>query len=137
MRQSINYPKRIAEQTERIRRIAETLPAGKRNTLLNACGTIELHTRRYEPTENYPTGQQQHDAIRDRANATRRIFAALLSKRTLSYRDAAEFHTSEFHTRIVDVRHLIEERHPEYTLKSSWAADGRYKLYWLENTQII
>ena len=132
MKRHTNYPRRITEQTERIRRIAALLPAGQRNTLLNACGTIEMHARRYDTSEHFPTGMQQHDAIRDRALATRRIVAALLSGRTLSYRDAAEFRTSEFHTRIVDARHLIEDKYPEYRLESAWAADGRYKLYWIE-----
>lgn len=126
---SANYTKRIAEQTDRIRKIAATLPLGQRHTLLNACGTIELHTRR----QNYlPTPSQQRDAIADRYNSTRAIVAALIAGRALSFRDAAEFHTSEFHTRIVEARHTIEDRYPEYAFRSTWADDGRYKIYWLE-----
>ena len=124
-----NYTKRITEQTDRIRKIAATLPLGQRHTLLNACGTIELHTRR----QNYlPTPSQQQEAIADRYNSTRAIVSALIAGRALSFRDAAEFHTSEFHTRIVEARHTIEDRFPEYAFRSTWADDGRYKIYWLE-----
>lgn len=126
---SANYTKRIAEQTDRIRKVAATLPLGQRHTLLNACGTIELHTRR----QNYlPTPSQQQEAIADRYNSTRAIVSALIAGRALSFRDAAEFHTSEFHTRIVEARHTIEDRFPEYAFRSTWADDGRYKIYWLE-----
>lgn len=126
---SSNYTKRITEQTDRIRKIAATLPLGQRHTLLNACGTIELHTRR----QNYlPTPSQQQEAIADRYNSTRAIVSALIAGRALSFRDAAEFHTSEFHTRIVEARHIIEDRYPEYAFRSTWADDGRYKIYWLE-----
>ena len=124
-----NYTKRITEQTDRIRKIAATLPLGQRHTLLNACGTIELHTRR----QNYlPPPSQQQEAIADRYNSTRAIVSALIAGRALSFRDAAEFHTSEFHTRIVEARHTIEDRFPEYAFRSTWADDGRYKIYWLE-----
>lgn len=124
-----NYTKRITEQTDRIRKVAATLPLGQRHTLLNACGTIELHTRR----QNYlPTPSQQQEAIADRYNSTRAIVSALIAGRALSFRDAAEFHTSEFHTRIVEARHTIEDRFPEYAFRSTWADDGRYKIYWLE-----
>ena len=124
-----NYTKRTTEQTDRIRKIAATLPLGQRHTLLNACGTIELHTRR----QNYlPTPSQQQEAIADRYNSTRAIVSALIAGRALSFRDAAEFHTSEFHTRIVEARHTIEDRFPEYAFRSTWADDGRYKIYWLE-----
>ena len=126
---SANYTKRITEQTDRIRKVAATLPLGQRHTLLNACGTIELHTRR----QNYlPTPSQQQEAIADRYNSTRAIVSALIAGRALSFRDAAEFHTSEFHTRIVEARHTIEDRFPEYAFRSTWADDGRYKIYWLE-----
>lgn len=124
-----NYTKRITEQTDRIRKVAATLPLGQRHTLLNACGTIELNTRR----QNYlPTPSQQQEAIADRYNSTRAIVSALIAGRALSFRDAAEFHTSEFHTRIVEARHTIEDRFPEYAFRSTWADDGRYKIYWLE-----
>lgn len=125
-----NYTKRIAEQTERIRRIAETLPTGQKHALLNACGTIELHSRRQS---YFPTPSQQQEAICDRYNSTRQIVSALLAGRTLCFRDAAEFHTSEFHTRIVDARKYIQDKYPEFTFCSEWAQDGRYKQYHLES----
>lgn len=127
-----NYTKRITEQTDRIRRIAATLPLGQRHTLLNACGTIELHTRR----QNYlPTPSQQQEAIADRYNSTRAIVSALIAGRALSFRDAAEFHTSEFHTRICEVKDMVENATPKkYVFCSRWASDGKhpYKVYWLE-----
>lgn len=140
MRTPANYPNRIKAQTERIRKIASTLPAGQRNTLLNACGLIDLNARRYDaaPEIDNRTPAQQNDQIAEQYNTAQRIVAALLSGRTLSQRDSREFKTTAFHSRIADARRIIARQYPEATLCSRYTGQteaGRpYKLYWIENS---
>ena len=131
-----NYPNRIAEQTARIRKIAATLPAGQKHTLLNACGMIELNTRRHQYT---PTPAEQHDAIKGQHDASLDILRALLAGRVLSYKDGREFYTSQFHTAIVYARRKMEKTHPWCRFCSKWTNDGGhpYKLYWIENPENI
>ena len=123
-----NYPKRITEQTARIRKIAASLPVFQRHALLNACGRIE-HTARRQNA--YPSPMEQHDAIRDRALATKRIVAALLAGEVLSFHDGPRFGTSEFHTRIVDARRYIERHYPELVFAQEWAENHKYMTYWV------
>ena len=132
-RTNYNYPKRIAEQTDRIRRIAATLPPSQRHTLINAAEAIELHSRK-AASNTPPTNMELHDEIGDRYNTARRIVAALLDGETLSYLDAARFHTAEFHTRIVDAREIVARHYPGYTFRSEWrrGKNCNYKIYWLE-----
>lgn len=135
-----NYPKRIAEQTGRIRKIADTLPAGMRNTLLNACGTIELNARRQAalPAEiDNRTDAQQSEQIAEQYNTARQILAAMLAGRVVSQRNSEEFKTTAFHSRIADVRKIIARQYPERTLCSRYTDTERteagrpYKLYWI------
>lgn len=132
----INYnpTKRIAEQTDRIRRIAAGLPAGKRNALLNACGYIDLHARK-RTDYTAPDPKEESTAIGDRYNSEKAIIAALLSGRELSHYDRDEFRTTEWHTRICGVRKILARQYPQYILRDRTASDGRhpYKIYWIES----
>ena len=123
----LKFDKRIADETARIRRIAESLPTWQRHTLLNAVDRIELTTKRHTPT-----GMEQHDEIVDRYASTKMIVAALLNGEVVSFHDAARFHTSEFHTRIVDAREMLKKM--GHTLRSEWKRGNNYnyKLYWIE-----
>ena len=133
MRSNTNYPNRIAEQTDRIRKIAATLPAWQKHTLLNACGMIELTSRRHQYA---PTNTEQHEAIKEQHDAVLDIVNALLSGRVLSYKNEGEFYTSQFHTAIVYARRKMEKAYPQYRFCSKWTTDGGhpYKLYWIEST---
>ena len=129
-----NFPKRIAEQTARIRRIAETLPPGSRNALLNACGNIELHSRKNIEYGNVPEPEAESAAIADRYNTNRRILAAMIAGRTVSYQNRNEFGTTEWHSRINEVKTLVAKQYPQYIFCDRWQSDGKhpYKTYWLE-----
>lgn len=122
------------EALNALRASAQSLPMGKRNQVLNRCDRIQLLLRKAQKSHT-PTPTEQHDEIKGRADSTRRIVAALLAGDTLSYLDSERFGTSEFHTRIVNARHLIEDRYPEYTLRSEWRRGNNcnYKIYWLED----
>ena len=134
----INYnpAARIAELTARIKRVAETLPTGQRNTLLNACGYIELHAKK-QAEQGAPLPSEESTAIADRYNANRRILAAMLAGRRVSYQDRAEFGTTEWHSRICEVKQMVARR-PEYqhlAFCSCWGSDGKhpFKIYWIED----
>lgn len=104
-----------------IRQAAQTLPNGKRNQVLNRCDRISLLMK------------EQNKAIVDRDSVNKRIVAALIAGRRLSYKNQNEFMTSEFHTAIVYVRRILE-RDGRYVLKSEWVlGDGHpYKIYWAD-----
>ena len=137
-----NYSKRITEQTARIRRVAATLPIWQRHALLNACDGIELHARRQQqriPETDNRTPAQQSEQVAEQYNTAQRIVAALLSGRTLSQRNSAEFKTTAFHSRIADARRILARQYPDRYLCSRFTTDaetiaGRpFKLYWLED----
>lgn len=134
MRVQANFPKRIAEQTARIRKIADQLPVFQRHALLNACGSIEHATRRSIKSGALPDPQEEHDAIAERCNTNRSILAAMMAGRHLSYLDRKEFKTTEWHTRINEVKTMVAKNYPQYTFCDRWESDGHhpYKVYWLE-----
>lgn len=135
-RPNYNPTARITELTARIKRVAETLPAGKRNALLNACNYIELHTRK-SAEYGAPLPSEESDAIADRYNANRRILAAMLAGRKVSYLDRAEFKTTEWHSRICEVKEMVAKRpeYQHYAFCDRWASDGKhpFKIYWIED----
>ena len=114
-----------AEALAVLRKSAQSLPIGRRNQVLNRCDRIYLLL-------NGRTAKQAQSQILDHYSSTRKVVAALIAGRTLSYKDESEFDTSEFHTRICEARRIIARQYPQYTFRAEWAADGRYKLYWLE-----
>lgn len=119
----INLFKRTAEQTAIIKRIAETLPAGQKNSLLNAAGKLELLSKK-KPAQ---------DSVIDHYESTKRIVRALIAGRKLSFLDGEEFNTSEFHTRICDAKKIISRQYPQYQFHADWTYDMKhpYKTYYL------
>jgi len=66
----------------------------------------------------------------------RRLVAALMAGRVLSFKDGREFDQSEMHTAFTYVRKYWKEgRYPGYVLCDKWVVDAndiRYKEYWFE-----
>ena len=123
--------KRVDEHIAAIRRIAEELPTGKKNRLLNRCDRLAMVCRRMDDPR---TPEEMNEDIKGHYQTTKKIIAALISGRSLSYKDMREFHTVEWHTRIDEARTIIAKRYPEYTFCSKWITGEKhpYKLYWLE-----
>ena len=125
-----------------IRQAAAALPIGKRNQVLNRCNRIDLILRRVPSGEvDNRTDAEKVDQIVDNYNTAQRIIAALISGRVLSQRNAAEFKTIVWHSRMHDVRRILARQYPQYVLCSRFTDDrtaaGRpYKLYWIEQTPI-
>ena len=114
-----------------IRRTAMRMPVGKRNQVINRCDRIQMLMRR---AELEPTAEQMQDSVEEHYATTKRIVAALLAGRELSYKDMKEFRTVEWHSRICEAKTIITKRYPEYTFCSRWATGDRhpYKIYWVE-----
>ena len=111
------------------------LPMGKRNQVINRVDRIRMIMRQAQP-EDPRTPEQMNEDIKGHYNTTKRIVAALLSGRELSYKDMKEFNTVEWHTRICEAKTIIAKRYPEYTFCSRWATGDKhpYKIYWLEGS---
>ena len=140
MRKQANYPKRITDETARVRKIAAGLPKAQRHALLNACGSIEMNARRqskFPPEVDNRTPQEQNEQIAEQYNTAQKIVEALLAGRTVSQRNSAEFKTTAFHSRIADARKILYRDHFGYTLCSRYVKNDRtaagrpYKEYWL------
>lgn len=143
--QQIKIEKRISEQVESLRKLAEYLPAGKRNALLNRCAAIASYARKAQAMVDSPVGSlfpattarydartQEDMAAQARAKAA--VFAALCAGRKVDLTNAAEFHTSQMHTTITRIRRDIERRNLPYTLCDEWVRpEGTrpFKRYWI------
>ena len=127
----------VKEALTTIRRIAMNLPIGKRNQVLNRCDRIHILMRHTHPEDPRTPGQMSESIVEHYAT-TKRIVAALLAGRELSYKDMKEFKTVEWHTRICEAKAIIAKRYPEYTFLSRWATGDKhpYKIYWLEDKVI-
>ena len=128
----IKLDERVAEHLAAIRKVAEELPAGKRNRILNRCNRLSMIYRREDFDVRTPEDMRMD--IEGHYQTTKKIVAALISGRELSYKNMNEFHTVEWHTRICEAKDIIATRYPEYTFCSKWITGEKhpYKLYWIE-----
>lgn len=127
----LKIDKRVEEQIAAIREVARELPDGKKNRILNRCDRLVMLYRRADDPR---TPEDMQTDIAEHYNTTKKIIAALLSGRALSYKDMREFRTVEWHTRISEAKTIIAKRYPEYNFMSKWETGERhpYKIYWLE-----
>ena len=132
------------EALRTLRAAAENIPQmGRRNQAINRLDRISLLLKKAGIDAGrefgYPVPLQQQTAIVDNYNTCKRILAALISGRKLSYKDMREFHTAEWHTRIHEVKDMVANKpeYQHYIFCSRWESDGKhpYKLYWLEETK--
>ena len=114
-----------------LRASAQSLPMGKRNQVINRCDRISIILRQYSDA---PLPSDESEAIKARYNTNKEILLAMIAGRELSYLDREEFKTTEWHTRVCEVKDMVERNYPQYVFCSRWASDGRhpYKIYWLE-----
>lgn len=128
------------EALRALRASAASLPAGRRNQIMNRCDRIEVILRRCgAPTDvDTRTPEEQRVQVAEQYNTAQRIVAALIAGRTLSQRNSTEFKTTAFHSRIADARRILSRSYPEYTLCSRYTSDAetiagrKFKIYWLE-----
>lgn len=146
--QQIKIEKRISEEIDGIRKLAELLPPGKARTLMNRCDKI-LHTaRKAQAIAEAPTGElfarpvnarydaRDSDDFANLASQRKKIWDALLSGRKVSIELLDEWNQHmEFHSRIAEIRKDIEVKNLPYHLCDEWVYPGegrsKYKKYWL------
>lgn len=146
MRAQLKIEKRIQEELDGIRKIAELLPPGKRNAVLNKCSAISGYARKAQAMVDAPVGclfpRETHagdintnEDIAARYNAKKAIFEAMTRGRKVSLENEAEFRTREMHTQICVIRKEIEAKNLPWILCDEEVrpdpARRGYKRYWL------
>jgi len=160
--QQIKIEKRIAEELNGLRKLASFLPSGKANALLNKCNRIGKYASKAQamvdaskaqamvdaskaqamvdaPVGNLFAQHANYDArtredIAAQAQYKKAVFLALCSGRKVSLKDAAEFHLSQMHTAIAQIRRDIAKSHPDMTLCDEWVrpeGSRPFKRYWI------
>ena len=142
--QKIKIDKRIAEELNGLRKLAAFLPSGKANALLNKCNRIGKYASKAQAMVDAPVGNlfAQHanydartrEDIAAQAQYKKAVFLALCSGRKVSLKDAAEFHLSQMHTAIAQIRRDIAKSYPDMTLCDEWVrpeGSRPFKRYWI------
>lgn len=138
----IKIDKHYAEQIEGIRKIAEAfLPTGAKLKVLNKCDKLTLLARKtaaqlergQRRTASYDARTQADIAAQMRAKKA--VFAAMMGGERVDLTRSQEFHLSQMHTAIAQIRHDIAKKGLPYILCDEWVRPGDvrpYKRYWLE-----
>lgn len=127
MPQTIKLDKRISEELEGIKKLAQFLPPGKANALLNKCAKIGSYARKGQALIDAPVGclfpQETHagtidtnEDIAARYNAKKAVFEAMCRGRRVSLENEDEFRTREMHTTICYIRKDIKRKNLPWIL---------------------
>ena len=140
----INIERRCKEETDSIRnrvQKSKTMTPGEKNAILNRLAALDQWSKKV--AKQQLTAHYRHAAYDARTNddiaaqmrAKKAVFAALMAGRRVDLTMAAEFHVSQMHTAIAQIRRDISSKHPDLILCDEWLRpdDGRrpYKQYWL------
>ncbi len=154
MQKQLKIERRIAEELDGIRKLAELLPAGKARYLINRCGQIGIYARKAQaiadaklrtiPAPKETAGDiTTAEDIAARYNAKRAVFEAMCRGRRVSLENEDEFRTREMHTIICFIRKDIREKGLPWVLCDQEIRPDPtrrgYKQWWLipknENTE--
>ena len=140
----INIERRCKEETDSIRnrvQKSKTMTPGEKNAILNRLDALDLWSKKV--AKQQLTAHYRHAAYDARTNddiaaqmrSKKAVFAALMAGRRVDLTMAAEFHVSQMHTAIAQIRRDISSKHLDLILCDEWLRpdDGRrpYKQYWL------
>lgn len=140
----INIERRCKEETDSIRnrvQKSKTMTPGEKNAILNRLAALDQWSKKV--AKQQLTAHYRHAAYDARTNddiaaqmrAKKAVFAALMAGRRVDLTMAAEFHVSQMHTAIAQIRRDISSKHLDFILCDEWLRpdDGRrpYKQYWL------
>lgn len=143
MKTQLKIEKRIQEELDGIRKIAELLPAGKRHAVLNKCSAIFGYARKAQAMVDAsfrvkPTRAISTPTRISRPGGTPRrpsFFEAMTRGRKLSLENEEEFKTREMHTQMCIIRREIESKNLPWVLcDEEVRPDPKrrgYKRYWL------
>ena len=141
---TLKLEKRTAEQLDRIRKVAETLPPGKRRALYGICDNIsviakkaskQLNTAHHRgPVVHAPYDARTEEDMASLAKAKKAIFDAMMKGRRVDCTMSREFEISQVHTAIHQIRRDIDRKNLDIVLCDEWKRpEGRrpYKQYWI------
>lgn len=140
----INIERRCKEETDSIRnrvQKSKTMTPGEKNAILNRLDALDQWSKKVakqQLTAHYRHAcydARTNDDIAAQMRAKKAVFAALMAGRRVDLTMAAEFHVSQMHTAIAQIRRDISSKHLDLILCDEWLRpdDGRrpYKQYWL------
>lgn len=140
----INIERRCKEETDSIRnrvQKSKTMTPGEKNAILNRLAALDQWSKKVakqQLTAHYRHAcydARTNDDIAAQMRAKKAVFAALMAGRRVDLTMAAEFHVSQMHTAIAQIRRDISSKHLDLILCDEWLRpdDGRrpYKQYWL------
>lgn len=140
----INIERRCKEETDSIRnrvQKSKTMTPGEKNAILNRLAALDQWSKKVakqQLTAHYRHAcydARTNDDIAAQMRAKKAVFAALMAGRRVDLTMAAEFHVSQMHTAIAQIRRDISSKHLDFILCDEWLRpdDGRrpYKQYWL------
>ena len=140
----INIERRCKEETDSIRnwvQKSKTMTPGEKNAILNRLAALDQWSKKVakqQLTAHYRHASydaRTNDDIAAQMRAKKAVFAALMAGRRVDLTMAAEFHVSQMHTAIAQIRRDISSKHLDLILCDEWLRpdDGRrpYKQYWL------
>lgn len=140
----INIERRCKEETDSIRnrvQKSKTMTPGEKNAILNRLAALDQWSKKVakqQLTAHYRHAcydARTNDDISAQMRAKKAVFAALMAGRRVDLTMAAEFHVSQMHTAIAQIRRDISSKHLDLILCDEWLRpdDGRrpYKQYWL------
>ena len=139
----IKIDKRYEEGLDAIRKRvtrSKTMTNGEKNAILNHCNKLGKWAKKANAQlqrGQYLTAAydaRTNDDIAAQMRAKKAVFAALLAGRRIDLTHAAEFHVSQMHTCIAQIRRDIRQRYPSLRLCDEWVRpEGTrpYKQYWI------
>ena len=143
---TIKIDKRYEEELAGIRKIAEKfLPLGARNAVMNKCSKLSRYAQKAAAQlerGHYRTAAydaRTNEDIAAQARCKKAVFEAMLAGRHVDLRNAAEFHVSQMHTAIAQIRRDIDRKHPDLLLCDEWVRlEGTrpFKSYWIIEKEV-
>ena len=149
--QQIKIEKRITEELEGLRKLAQFLPSGKANALLNKCARIGKYAAKAQAMVDAPVGslfpaphRENYDArdnedIGNTYKQRKRMWSMLLAGKTISIEQADQIGTRAFASRMSEIRSEIRDKKMPYILCDKWEYPGggrsKYKKYWITEKQ--
>ena len=143
----IKIDKRYEEELAGIRRIATAhLPQGEANKVLNKCAKLASYAKKAAAQlerGHYRTAAydaRTNEDIAAQARCKQAVFEAMLAGRHVDLRNASEFHVSQMHTAIAQIRRDIDRKnkYPGLLLCDEWVrpqGTRPFKSYWIDKKE--
>ena len=138
---TLKIEKRFEEQLAGIRKAAEELPDGLKNSVLNKCAKLSIYAQKAQKQLNTPHYRRAmydartEDDFAAQARAKKAVFQALVAGMHVDLTMAERFQLSQMHTAIHQIRRDIQRKDLPYELCDEWVRPGEgarpYKRYWL------